>query len=95
MEVDLKEELATRDHQLAELIEVSDQELMNKLLEDFKVQLESHLGEVQLELNQRLEKKEADYRGLHELFTARGQEIVSLNEKQEVSVHAFRECTHT
>ena len=87
--MDLKEELAVKDHQLAELKEkIENHEVRDKLLEDTKARLESQLKEMQLELNQQLEKKGADYRGLQEHSTARGQEIVSLNEKLEVSVHS-------
>ena len=84
--MDLKEELAVKDHQLAELKEkIENHEVMDKLLEETKTRLESRVKEVQLELNQQLEKKEADYRGLQEYSTAQGQEIASLNKKQEVS----------
>ena len=63
---------------------LENQEELVKLLEDSQARLESRVKEMQLEFNCMLEKKETDYR---EHSTAQGQEIVSLNEKQEVSVH--------
>ena len=91
MEVDLKEELATRDHQLAELREKVDiQEIQMQLLEQTKDQLESQLCEVQQDLNQKLKEKEADFHELQKLSTA---QISTLNEKQEVSADGVVECT--